>query len=126
MHLDEISVAHDSGQDIVEVVGDPTGQNPQAFEFLGVEETAFHVQFFFLGPFSLGDVPQHDKSPLLPVVAIQDYRTDFGGKFSAILADIGQLAVDPSHPLSLFQEARQPWIVRINDSCTTYTNEFFS
>ena len=59
LQLDKISVAHDPGQDVVEVVGDSPGQDAKAFEFLGVEQSAFHVQLLLLGPFSVGDVP-HD------------------------------------------------------------------
>ena len=61
LHLDQIGVAHDPGEDIVEVVGDSTGQNSQAFEFLGVEQSAFHVQFLLLGPFAVGDVDVYPK-----------------------------------------------------------------
>jgi len=44
----------DGCEDVVEVVGDSTGQNPQAFEFLGVEQLAFHFQSLLFGSFSLG------------------------------------------------------------------------
>ena len=70
MDLGEIGVAHDPGQDIVEVMGDPTGENAQAFEFLGVEETTLHFQLLLLGTFAVGDVLHHTQAESdLPVRA---------------------------------------------------------
>ena len=56
-HQGEIGVSHDGGEDVVEIVGDPPRQDPEAFQLLGVEHLFFQLQAFLFRLFSLRDVP---------------------------------------------------------------------
>jgi hypothetical protein len=53
---DEARIAHDAGEQIVEIVRDAAGEHAEAFEFLGFEKFALHRESFRLGLFALRDL----------------------------------------------------------------------
>src|SRR5690606_8342919 len=52
----EIGVAHDSREEVVEIVGDASGEETEALEFLSFEELAFDREFVRLGLLSGGHI----------------------------------------------------------------------
>ena len=56
VHLRKLEVADDSGQDVVEIMGDAAGQRPQGVHFLGLAKLLLEVLPLLLGQALLGDV----------------------------------------------------------------------
>jgi hypothetical protein len=52
----DFAVAHDGGQQIVEVVGHSSRQPPHRFHLLGLQQLMFHLSFF-------GDIPETPDPP---------------------------------------------------------------
>ena len=94
-----IGVAIDDGEQVVEVVSDPTGQATKAFHFLGLDE-------LLLQPLTVGDVEERDNHPRpvlerrihdghdhihQPLFAFQRPHRKFGLKRGTVLRQRGDL-----------------------------------
>ena len=58
MFLGKVGVAENIGQDVVEVVRDPTGQLTNRLHFLGLAQLRFEIMFVVLRAFAFRVIPQ--------------------------------------------------------------------
>ena len=66
--LEELDAAHDPHEQVVEVVGDPPGQDAEALQLLGAAAPLLQAAALLLGALPLGDVVQRpDVGDLLVV-----------------------------------------------------------
>ena len=71
VHQRQIGVPEDDHQEVVEVVGDPPGQDPKALESLRVLHAEFELAPFLLGALAITDVRGDDRHPDDPSVALE-------------------------------------------------------
>ncbi|EKD40685.1 MAG: hypothetical protein ACD_74C00247G0002 [uncultured bacterium] len=56
LQLQQLAVAEDDGEDVVEVVGNPSGQDADGFHFLGLDKLAFQHFLFRCRLLAFGDI----------------------------------------------------------------------
>ena len=86
-HQGQFGITEDSGEDVVEVVGNSAGQHADAFQLLGMEQPAFQFQFLALCAFFLADIANRAEKNLFAGHR-GGPRTNFDRKDGAVLANV--------------------------------------
>ncbi len=91
--LGQLNIAHDGGEDIVEVVGDPTGEGPQGLEALAMAHLILQQQPFLFGALHSRDIYPDAQPPLTAALIIgQDGRVPGHPQALATVAQTLRLA----------------------------------
>lgn len=74
----QVGIAQDGRQQVVKVVSDATGQDAEAFQFLGVQDLSLQPAALFLGALALGDVRRSADDPDRVSGGVKEYLPPAG------------------------------------------------
>jgi hypothetical protein len=57
----QVGIADDGGKDVVEIVGDAAGEEPDGLHLLGLHQLGLELPLFILGDLSLVDIEAEDR-----------------------------------------------------------------